>query len=48
MAARDIEVYERDVLGLVVISTCGCDLLVDSFPELSAVPYRIRELQPDL
>lgn len=44
VVAWDAEVYEQDVLGLVVVSTCGCDLLVDSFPELSAVPYRIREL----
>lgn len=48
MTARDTEVYERGVLRLVVVSTCGCDLLVESFPELSAVPYRTRELQPDL
>lgn len=46
--ARSTEVCERSVLELVMVSTraCGCDLLVDSSPEVSAVPYRIRELQP--
>lgn len=45
--ARGTEVCERSVLELVMVSMCdcGCDLLVDSFPEMSAVPYRIRELQ---
>jgi len=48
--ARSTEVCERSVLELVMISTraCDCDLLVDSSPEVSAVPYRIRELQPDM
>lgn len=48
--ARGTEVCEPSVLELVMVSmrACGCDLLVDSSPELSAVPYRIRELQPDV
>lgn len=48
--ARSTEVCERSVLELVMVSTraCDCDLLVDSSPEVSAVPYRIRELQPDI
>lgn len=48
--ARIMEVCERCVLELVMVSmrACGCDLLVDSSPEVSAVPYRIRELQLDM
>lgn len=45
--ARSTEVWERSVLELVM-HACGCDLLVDSSPEVSAVPYRIRELQLDM
>lgn len=49
MIARGTEICERSVLELVMASTraCDCDLLVDSSPEVSAVPYRIREL-PDM
>jgi len=48
--ARGTEICERIVLELVMASmrVCGCDLLVDSSPEVSAVPYRIRELHPDM
>jgi len=44
--ARGTEICDRSVLELVVVFTCicGCDLLVDSSPGVSAVSYRIREL----
>jgi len=44
--ARGTEICDRSVLELIVVSTCacGCDLLVDSSPGVSAVSYRIREL----
>jgi len=47
--ARGTEICERSVLELVMASmrVCDCDLLVDSSPEVSAVPYRIKEL-PDM
>lgn len=52
MIARGTEVLDkRCVLELVVVVStcaCGCGLLVDSSPEMSAVSYRIRELGLDL